>query len=214
MNSSLDGQRSHRKLSCSSSIRLINLYGTDDTEAQLYCDVIETSLKDPLPYEAISYTWQNQRPTCVMHCSAYRSETTLLITENADAALRHFRPKSNGEYRLVWIDSICINQEDDLERGDQVTIMDQIYAMACRVLIWIMPSPTTDSDPNSDYNRRMEVCSWLSDIAHVSAMPDSRQKHNRLVKLIEAVSVEGGFLSNTFMKKWLLIPQARSLVLR
>ncbi|KAF4625441.1 hypothetical protein G7Y89_g12730 [Cudoniella acicularis] len=38
--------------------------------------------------------------------------------------------------RQIWIDAICINQNDISERGSQVAIMGQIYTNATRVLIW------------------------------------------------------------------------------
>lgn len=37
----------------------------------------------------------------------------------------------------LWIDSICINQEDAAERGNQVQIMDRIYRNASIVIAWL-----------------------------------------------------------------------------
>ena len=39
--------------------------------------------------------------------------------------------------RTFWIDSICINQEDDEERTQQVSIMRMIYQQASKVTIWL-----------------------------------------------------------------------------
>ena len=39
--------------------------------------------------------------------------------------------------RHVWIDAICINQNDDIERGEQVQLMRKIYAQAEQVLVWL-----------------------------------------------------------------------------
>ena len=38
---------------------------------------------------------------------------------------------------LIWIDAICINQEDLLERNAQVTLMFRIYGSAQQALVWL-----------------------------------------------------------------------------
>ncbi|KAM6513796.1 hypothetical protein FALCPG4_015009 [Fusarium falciforme] len=37
----------------------------------------------------------------------------------------------------LWIDALCINQNDERERSQQVSMMDEIYSRASRVLIWL-----------------------------------------------------------------------------
>lgn len=37
----------------------------------------------------------------------------------------------------IWIDAMCINQQDDVEKGQQVRIMDHIYSNASVVLAWL-----------------------------------------------------------------------------
>jgi hypothetical protein len=37
----------------------------------------------------------------------------------------------------IWIDAICINQDDIIERGAQVQIMGEIYQTAWRLRIWL-----------------------------------------------------------------------------
>lgn len=56
------------------------------------------------------------------------------ITRNADALLRHLRDPNVG--RRVWIDGICINQQDLTERCHQLPMMHAIYTGAESVLIW------------------------------------------------------------------------------
>lgn len=57
------------------------------------------------------------------------------ITANCDAALRRLRDLN--EPRVLWIDAICINQEDQSERSLQIGIMQDIYANATQVLVWL-----------------------------------------------------------------------------
>lgn len=43
-------------------------------------------------------------------------------------------------HRYYWIDAICIDQENDLERGHQVNMMGDIYGGAACVIAWLDPS--------------------------------------------------------------------------
>jgi hypothetical protein len=49
--------------------------------------------------------------------------------------LQHLRLEN--EVRLLWIDAICINQEDLEERENQVRFMCEIYQRAERVVCWL-----------------------------------------------------------------------------
>jgi len=45
----------------------------------------------------------------------------------------------------IWVDSICINQDDEQERETQVSLMQEIYGSASLVYVWLGPG-----DRNSD----------------------------------------------------------------
>ncbi|KAK0716135.1 heterokaryon incompatibility, partial [Lasiosphaeris hirsuta] len=46
----------------------------------------------------------------------------------------------------VWIDSICINQEDDHERAQQVQLMKRVYQQSTRTVVWLgVGTAQTDS---------------------------------------------------------------------
>jgi hypothetical protein len=57
------------------------------------------------------------------------------VTPNCLAILQHFREAT--ERRTLWIDAICINQDDIDERGAQVALMDVVYTRAAKVLVWL-----------------------------------------------------------------------------
>ncbi|KAL8903800.1 MAG: hypothetical protein Q9207_003692 [Kuettlingeria erythrocarpa] len=63
------------------------------------------------------------------------AERTLLVTENPFLFLR--RATCAGTSEAWWIDAICINQEDVLERSGQVRKLGDIYAAAIKVIIWL-----------------------------------------------------------------------------
>ncbi|KAH7359715.1 heterokaryon incompatibility protein-domain-containing protein [Pyrenochaeta sp. MPI-SDFR-AT-0127] len=56
-----------------------------------------------------------------------------------------------------WIDAICINQDDENEKSEQVIRMGDIYSMASRVWIWTgLPSKIFKTDPEfSDLRRAL-----------------------------------------------------------
>ena len=55
--------------------------------------------------------------------------------ESALRVLRHKQPIKSG-YK-VWVDALCINQRDIVERGQEVKRMGKIYRQACNVVIWL-----------------------------------------------------------------------------
>ncbi|KAH7383542.1 heterokaryon incompatibility protein-domain-containing protein [Cadophora sp. MPI-SDFR-AT-0126] len=148
-------------------IRLICLQpGNTDS---IVCDLKRASLLESPSYEALSYTWELDDPTPDKHLfSITLSGRTFSVAANLYSALTHLR---QNEPRILWIDAICINQDDLLERAQQVRIMSKIYSSASRVLIWLGEEEPTDKlafDNLRDWNERLkspEVASNLS--AHV-----------------------------------------------
>ena len=66
------------------------------------------------------------------------------ITRNLRDALYNIRDSS----RIIglWVDAICINQQDDNERNQQVALMGQIYSVAQHTVIYLgQSSPVIDA---------------------------------------------------------------------
>ncbi|RDW57093.1 hypothetical protein BP6252_13839 [Coleophoma cylindrospora] len=84
-----------------------------------------------LQYEALSYAWglpSNQRQILI-------NKIPCQVRENLWWALHHLRLRYG--VRLLWIDALCINQEDVIERNHQVALMKYIYSKAERVVVWL-----------------------------------------------------------------------------
>ncbi|WZH40679.1 heterokaryon incompatibility protein-domain-containing protein [Fusarium acuminatum] len=87
----------------------------------------------------MSYTWGDDKAT----------ETILVngghfaLRPNLFSALKSLR--SLDSPRLIWIDAICINQQDESERNHQVWQMNNIYSRAAVVNVWL-GSATASSD--------------------------------------------------------------------
>jgi hypothetical protein len=118
--------------------------GLDD--APIICSLIPSSLDEP--YEALSYVWGTDEPTEEIKIrepkqSAIPSksrfpkiqERSFYVRPNLYAALRNFRSRKN--YVDLWIDALCIDQENDEEKEIQIAMMEGIYSKATRVLIWL-----------------------------------------------------------------------------
>jgi hypothetical protein len=46
--------------------------------------------------------------------------------------------------KYLWIDLVCINQADNVEKASQVQMMKDIFSMAVRVVIWLGDAPDSD----------------------------------------------------------------------
>ncbi|KAF2691606.1 hypothetical protein K458DRAFT_482359 [Lentithecium fluviatile CBS 122367] len=99
-------------------------------------NIIHVNLDDGPTYRAVPYTWVtetgDQSRSRLIHCM---DGTVLPITMNCEAALRRFRMIDRVQH--LWVDSICIHQENLKERKHQVGLMDQIYSKAMAVKIHI-----------------------------------------------------------------------------
>jgi hypothetical protein len=104
-------------------------------------NIIHTSLgrcnvpESLLSYEALSYVWGGER-TVPVYCGTHQ----ILATPNLVSALSRLRTAVHGDvrgHRTLWVDAICINQDDVEERGHQVRLIREIYSQASRVLIWL-----------------------------------------------------------------------------
>lgn len=95
-----------------------------DSELQYY------RLRDAPAFTALSYTWGQ----ALSHSFLVIDGNVQRCSVNAELALRHLR-KEDGVH--IWIDQLCINQSDDIEKGYQVQMMLQIYIAASRVAVWL-----------------------------------------------------------------------------
>ena len=112
-------------------IRLIHLNAglkNDGLSIQI-CENV--SLENAPVYEALSYAWGESRKTGSISCGS----ESIAVTQNLATALVHIR--NPDKMRTLWIDQICINQDDVDERNKQVALMGRIYSEAGNVIVWL-----------------------------------------------------------------------------
>jgi type II secretory pathway predicted ATPase ExeA len=83
----------------------------------------------------------------------------LNVTENVRGLLDHIRDPN--EDRVIWIDSICIDQQNFEERSQQVRLVRQIYSSAKSVNIWLGPEKD-DSGLLEEFIPRLTDVFWRS----------------------------------------------------
>ncbi|KIW08328.1 uncharacterized protein PV09_01245 [Verruconis gallopava] len=100
--------------------------------------------KQPAPeapfFEALSYAWGRSHHLVAVRISSSededaRSDAILYLRPSLVEALHFLRYEDRP--RTFWIDAICINQNDYLEKGTQVPEMWKIYKHAWRTIVWL-----------------------------------------------------------------------------
>lgn len=82
-------------------------------------------------YNAISYSWGEKTESHYIRIHSKR----LPVTKNCHYALLQARKHHSWLKEPLWIDAICINQDDQEEKSKQVYMMADIYACASNTLI-------------------------------------------------------------------------------
>lgn len=149
------------------SIRLLEILPNSPGDpASIRCTIHAVDLDDDPLYAALSYTWGQPRTVFHVDKEPIKSDIPFMIycdgklvtvTKNCFNALMHLRiyadkdvinrppesvknmmqwePYKGSKY--IWIDAICINQEDNDEKSVQVAMMDRIYRQARSVYVWL-----------------------------------------------------------------------------
>lgn len=149
----MSNQVTYKSLVLQEDIRLLFLHKGSGSDP-LVCKLLHAEFARRPFYEAVSYTWGSEcdpKPLTV-------NDSRVHIRSNLWDALWHLRKEDRG--RILWVDALCINQEDVQERNHQVALMSQIYTNAIDVLAWVGPE-RDDSNLAMD---RLEGTQNLSDL--------------------------------------------------
>ncbi|KAI9706846.1 MAG: hypothetical protein M1820_004625 [Bogoriella megaspora] len=122
-------------------IRLLTLLpGSFDEEVHAVLQVRDFIASDAesVEFEALSYVWGSSEESkgLQVHDEAHGPEgARLFVTQNLVECLRYLRDEAKE--RVLWIDAISINQQDNIERGQQVARIAGIYKKAKHLVIWL-----------------------------------------------------------------------------
>jgi len=183
-----------------SPIRLLHILPAGDS-SEIYCTVKSADLETNPSFEALSYVWGDPHVTepiklanareaesgsqFVSVLQHYAKNLGIIsgslstpseeefqkfhITVNLKAALQRLRKRQ--AIRTVWIDAICINQEDKTEKAKQIPQMGKIYSNASKVVIWL---GNILEDPDHE---------WIEDIGEAEVL-QGLELAKRLSKLL------------------------------
>jgi hypothetical protein len=165
-------------------IRLIRVNLSHDWLRPICCTISKHSLDNAPPYQALSYVWGDPQNTESITVGNF----VLPVTRNLAAFLRELRRRGyekllkeeedvtdvdNNTTWPLWVDAICINQSNVLERNEQVILMEPIYSLANVSLSWL-------GEPSGDSNLAMDSFQKLGQVLVSSAehMAEPLQWHD------------------------------------
>ncbi|KAH8664725.1 heterokaryon incompatibility protein-domain-containing protein [Xylariales sp. PMI_506] len=139
-------------------IRVLVLHGAETSTAEIsatfqFVALPSSSRQQPdTKWEAISYAWEGQLPSCWIKIGG----AAMKITANAYAILKTLRHQNTS--RCLWIDALCIDQSDVEEKAIQVSMMRSIYEYAQSVIVWLRPETHQGSRTVAD------AAFWLEEL--------------------------------------------------
>ncbi|EAQ82974.1 hypothetical protein CHGG_10792 [Chaetomium globosum CBS 148.51] len=126
-----------------SELRLLLLWPQCEDEDEIHGTLVHCHVNDLLEYEAISYTWPDEHGDATRNRTIFLNDLPLAVTSSCEAVLKRVRLMSAP--RVLWIDAVCVNQDDMNERGHQVRLMPEIFSRAKRVLICLGDASEDDN---------------------------------------------------------------------
>ncbi|KAI1274555.1 heterokaryon incompatibility protein-domain-containing protein [Xylaria sp. FL0933] len=130
-------------------VRILVLLPQDYVEgsADVHCQLLRLDLNateqhglSKHPFIALSYVWGDPG----RQKEIFINGKSKLVTSNLYDALIHIRDLLSPV--TLWIDAICINQDDAEEREREIRKMTSIYHDATAVLLWLGPAEGDRSD--------------------------------------------------------------------
>lgn len=110
-------------------------------------------------YDALSYCWgTTEREPQLVELTIVNPEEDLRVDESSPSTyhitiqvtrsllLALKRLRDTDRPRTLWIDQLCINQADFVERASQVALMKDIYASSNEVYVWLGENAQAQGD--------------------------------------------------------------------
>ncbi|KAK4494663.1 hypothetical protein PRZ48_014019 [Zasmidium cellare] len=150
----------HRPLKSANSIRLLNVWRNENKQVVGKLESFVLGLRRTPPYKAISYVWgdRTEQRTIVVNGGTISvlASVHVILEALCDSHELFFGEQDPATPTWVWLDSICINQRDVDEVGQQIAFMANIFGEARSVIIWLGPG-------TSQTDRGMELIQALAD---------------------------------------------------
>jgi len=123
----------HRRLE-KDEIRVLTIHSQSEFTLE------NVSLKNNPQYVAVSYCWGDDTDdVCNVRINGYNFQLRKHVSTMLGILHRHRKEPR------VWLDMVCINQNDKRDRSEQVLLMGKIFTKATRVYAWL-----GEADPRMD----------------------------------------------------------------
>jgi hypothetical protein len=153
-------------------IRLVKLTSLSVASESVHCVIDVFNLADAPPFSALSYMWGPAAPIYPILIDGKQ----LTIRGNLFYFLNEYR-RLDGSDGYLWIDQICIDQLNILERNHQVQFMSYIYSTSQCVIVWLGDgSETHDGETYYVYAQRFNRASRVD--GHAAAENLGALLHN------------------------------------
>ncbi len=142
---------------------------------------VSLPMKKRVYYTALSYVWGSSDRTCSVDILSNQ----VRITATVDCILRKLRQPLKPVF--LWIDQLCIDQDDLADRESQVAQMAAIYRRAFNTLVWLCDDP--DCGALSCLQRLYEATVGYEADLLDEELEDLKDKEtfNSLARLLESV---------------------------
>ncbi|KAF5717618.1 amidase [Fusarium globosum] len=129
---------------CSQCIRVLDVHKSDPADSDRLTGTLRTVDLRTLPkFTALSYVW-GQGSYHKIACNG----CDINITQSCYEALTSLR--ESRQPLTIWVDAICINQEDASEKEQQIVLMGSIFTLAETVYVWLGIG-NTETDQAAEY---------------------------------------------------------------
>ncbi|KAI1481208.1 HET-domain-containing protein [Daldinia eschscholtzii] len=124
------------------TIRLLQIL-PDRVNGLLTCRIrcVDLDTASTPRYDALSYTWKQDKDNGGNSNETNKdivcNNARLSVEVNLFNCLKQLEKNGRHYDRDLWVDAICIDQGDEAERSQQVSIMADIYKLAECVIVWL-----------------------------------------------------------------------------
>jgi Heterokaryon incompatibility protein (HET) len=103
--------------------------------AELVGELITLKQGEEIEYEALSYWWGHKEAGRHLVLKKDNRRYSIPIRPELENALMQLRLRDQP--RNLWVDAICIRQDDSAEKNSQIPKMAEIYSEATNVCVWL-----------------------------------------------------------------------------
>jgi hypothetical protein len=129
-----------------------------DGRTVVRCELLSHAFGHTPPYLGLSYTWGD--PTLRLLIAI--GDRILSVTENLAVSLEHLQEE---ELTLVlWVDAVCIDQDNRDEKNIQAQRMGDIFSSAALVIAWLGVSADESDLAMEELEQFAETISTIDDL--------------------------------------------------